>query len=58
MIFLLQHTGAEEYEDPLTGMASYEYDERLESNLNTEASMVVLEVAEVRTFFFLFCDLF
>jgi dedicator of cytokinesis protein 6/7/8 len=36
----------EGYEDPLTGMTSYEYDERLEMNLNTEASMVVLDVVE------------
>jgi hypothetical protein len=39
-------SNGEEYEDPLTGMTSYEYDERLESNLNTEASMVVLDVVE------------
>jgi hypothetical protein len=43
----LRHTtNGDEYDDPLTGMATYEYDERLESNLNTEASMVVLDVVE------------
>ena len=43
---LRSQPNGDEYEDPLTGMTSYEYDERLESNLNTEASIVVLEVVE------------
>lgn len=39
-------TAADFYEDPLVTVPVYEYDEKMEAHLNTEASLVVLDVVE------------